>query len=138
MQDCHPDIPPPEKGEDGTGNPKPLNTQVGQTAERERESLWPGKPPETENSKNVNRIQQSFAKRTQTLDENQNEKLLIRYQDRQQSKQSPAKEDLMIPRRACNHPEHQTKTYVGQPISIRQDMTSSGTIQSHTQRGGRT
>jgi hypothetical protein len=137
MQDCHPSIAPSENRETCPNNPKPLSTQVGRPVGRERESLWPGKPPGTENSQNINRIQPSFGKQTQTLDENQNEKLLIRSQDKQQSKQSPAKEDLMIPRRACNHPEHQAKTYVGQPISIRQDMTSSGTIQSHTQMGGR-
>ena len=70
MQDCHPSIAPSENRETCPDNPRPLSTQVGQTVGRERESLWPGKPPGTENSQNVNRIQPSFGKQTQTLDEN--------------------------------------------------------------------
>ena len=98
----------------------------------------PGKPPDTENSKNVNRTKQSFVKQTETLDENQNEKLLTQYQDGQHSKQSPVEEDVMISRRACNHPKHRAKIYVGQPINIHQDMMASGAIQGQTQRGDST
>jgi hypothetical protein len=136
MQAYHPSIAPPRSRETCPHTPRPLSTKVDQPVGRERESLWPGEPPGTEGSQNNNHIQPDFGKQRQTLDENQNEKPLIRFKDKQQSEQSHTKEDLMIPRRACNHPKHQAKTYVGQPINIHQDIISPGTQQKRTRMGG--
>ena len=155
-QDCRPGIPPTQRGEEGPNNPRTPNTQAGQSAEKEKVSPWPGQSPDTENSKNVNRTRKSFVKQIETsdenknqklptqcqdrteksfvkqidtLDENHNEKIPTRYQDGQHSGQSPVEEKEMVARRACNHPKHRARIYVGQPINKHQDMTASGTTQ---------
>jgi hypothetical protein len=129
-------------GHENRGQQPPQPQQPPQYKSRstrggEGESLWPGRPPGTEHSQNNNHVQPQLGKQGRTLAEDQNEKPLIRPKDKPWPGRSPTKKDLTISRRACDHPKHQAKKYVGQPINIHQDMLSSGTLQKRTRVGGR-
>jgi hypothetical protein len=137
MQAYRQSITPPRSRETCPHNPRPLSTKVDRPVGRERESLLPGQPPGTEYSQYNNHVQPELGKQRRTLAEDQNEKPLIRSKDKPWPGRSPTKEDLTIYRRACNHPKHQAKTYVGQPINIHQDIISPGTQQKRTRMGGR-
>ena len=130
-------------GHENRGQQPPQPQQPPQYKSRstrggEGESLWPGRPPGTEHSQNNNHVQPKLSKQGRRLVETQVEKPLIRVKDKPWPGRSPTKGDSTIARKACDHPEHQAKKYVGQPLSLHQDIPSSGTQHKYTQGGEHT
>ena len=72
------------------------------------------------------------------MDKDQVEKPLIRVGDKPWPGRSLDTGDSTTTHKEGKHPEHQAKKYVGQPLSLHQDIPSSGTQHKYTQGGEHT